>query len=181
MDTTTEVITTGRLESGLPTICAAHPAEDFTADTAALIHQITGRQVVCVNVRGGQELAAMADELEVVRRQLGLDPWVFWGMSGGGWIGQQYASRHPQGLTAPILESVCACFRVRLADAACLLSPFHPSWRPALSERGLIAADSHDQAATRREPNGWRCRGSVRCSVARTGPRCWSRRCPSRR
>jgi pimeloyl-ACP methyl ester carboxylesterase len=146
MDTTTEVITAGRLDPGVPTICAAHPAEDFTAGTAALLHQITGRHVVCVNVRGGREIAAMADQLEVVRRRLSLDPWVFWGMSGGGWIGQHYASRHPQGLAALILESACACFRARLADAACLLSPFHPSWRPALSERGLIAADSHDQA-----------------------------------
>jgi pimeloyl-ACP methyl ester carboxylesterase len=37
-----------------------------------------------------------------------------------------------------ILESACPCFRERLADPACILSPFHPAWRAALSAAGLL-------------------------------------------
>jgi pimeloyl-ACP methyl ester carboxylesterase len=139
----------GRFDPGATAICAAHPADDFGADTAALLHQMSGRPVVCVNVSRPADperaFITMADELEVVRRELRLGPWVFWGMWGGGWMGQQLAARHPAAVAALILESTCACFRARLADATCLLSPFHPAWRPALEQRGLIAADSHDQ------------------------------------
>jgi 3-oxoadipate enol-lactonase len=152
-----EVTIAGSLASGATAICAAHPADDFGPETAALIHGITDRPVVCINVRGvgrstgvavapARAIAAMTDDLEVVRRRLRLGPWAFWGMSGGGWIGQQYAERHPAALTALVLESACACFRLRLADPACVLSPFHPAWRPALEQQGLIAMGSHDHA-----------------------------------
>jgi pimeloyl-ACP methyl ester carboxylesterase len=46
-----------------------------------------------------------------------------------------------------ILESICSCFRLRLADPACVLSPFYPSWQSPLSERGWISADSHAEAS----------------------------------
>lgn len=140
----------GHLDSGVIPICAAHPADDFGAATAALLHHMSGRPVVCVNVpRPANPQAAfiaIVDQLEAVRLRLGLGRWVFWGMSGGGWIGQQYAARQPGAVAALILESSCACFRARLADPACVLSPLHPAWRPALEQQALIDPDAHAQA-----------------------------------
>ena len=136
------------------TIGAAHPAEAFGGETAALLRRAAGTAVVCVNPRGlGRSapaagppaLEAMADDVEAARARLGLPPWVFWGMSGGGWLGLLAARRHPRSLAGVILESTCACFRERLADPACLLSPFHPAWQAALAARGLLSARSHDE------------------------------------
>jgi 3-oxoadipate enol-lactonase len=132
-------------------ICAAHPADLFEGGTAQLLEAASGVRVVCVNPRG-DTLEAMVDDLEAERQRRGLGRWVFWGMSGGGWLGEIYAHKYPQALTGLILESACACFRARLADPACLISPAHPSWRPALEARGLFAEDAHaevgDPAAT---------------------------------
>ena len=138
-----------------PSVCAAHPAGVFTEGAAKLIREMAEVGAVCVNVRGiGQssavppggaryDLESMVDDLDVVRQRLGLDAWVFWGMSGGGWLGLEYAFRHPRALRGLIVESACPCFRLRLADPACILSPFHPSWRAALDKLGLISPDSH--------------------------------------
>jgi pimeloyl-ACP methyl ester carboxylesterase len=135
------------------TVAAAHPADAMGTATAALLAGAADLPVVCINPRGlgastaapagGQRLEQMVDDLEAVRRQLGLGAWVFWGMSGGGWLGQIYARKYPQAIRGLILESVCACFRVRLADPDCLLSPLHPAWRAALEGHGLIAPDAH--------------------------------------
>jgi proline iminopeptidase len=84
------------------------------------------------------------DDLEAVRRTLGVRQWLFWGMSGGGWIGQLYAHRHPTALAGLILESVCACFRLRVADPACLLSPYNPAWREPLASAGLLVPGAHN-------------------------------------
>ena len=140
---------------GAPIVCAAHPAGVFAESAVDLLREITGASVVCINPRGiGQSspvpsgdtrytFDSMVDDLEVVRRHLGIHSWVFWGMSGGGWLGQAYGCRHPDALDGLILESICSCFRVRLADPACILSPFHAQWRPALELRGLIDHQSH--------------------------------------
>jgi pimeloyl-ACP methyl ester carboxylesterase len=141
-------------------LAAAHPADALGVPTAALLANAAGAPVVCINPRGiggstppppgGQDLEQMVDDVEAVRRRLGLGAWVFWGMSGGGWLGQIYARKYPGSVRGLILESCCACFRVRLADPDCLLSPLHPSWRAALEERGLLAtgADAGPIAAT---------------------------------
>ena len=126
-------------------VCAAHPADTLTERATALLEETTGATVVCVNPSGAQ-LEAMVDDVDRERRRLGIDRWIFYGISGGGWLGQIYARRYPEALSGIILESICACFRLRLADPACLLSPFHPSWRTQLDALGLIAADSHDAA-----------------------------------
>jgi pimeloyl-ACP methyl ester carboxylesterase len=83
-------------------------------------------------------------DIEAVRRKLGLERWTFWGMSGGGWLAQLYAHRHPESLTGAIIESVCPCFRARLADPECLISPLHPQWKATLQSQGLIEPGSHD-------------------------------------
>jgi pimeloyl-ACP methyl ester carboxylesterase len=135
-----------------PMIAAAHPADPFGPDTAGLLAKACRAPVICINPRGiggstpalGQQgLEQMVDDLEASRRHLGARAWVFWGMSGGGWLGQIYARKYPQALAGLILESACACFRLRLSDPDCLLSPLHPSWRPALEKLGLVGADTH--------------------------------------
>jgi pimeloyl-ACP methyl ester carboxylesterase len=147
-------VTEGPVLPGAPIVCAAHPAGVFAESAVDLLREITGASVVCVNPRGiGQSspvpsgtrytFDSMVDDLDAVRQRLGVRSWVFWGMSGGGWLGQAYACRHSGALGGVILESICSCFRVRLADPTCILSPFHASWRVALERRGLIDPDSH--------------------------------------
>jgi 3-oxoadipate enol-lactonase len=137
-----------------PILFAAHPAGDFGEAAIHLLQDVAGVPAVCANPRGigastpppagrACTLAEVVDDLEAVRRRLGLPALVFWGMSGGGWLGQLYARTYPEALVGLILESVCPCFRARLADPDCVLSPFHPSWRETLAEAGLIAPDSH--------------------------------------
>ncbi len=134
-----------------PVVCAAHPAAAFGVDTVALLAGSAPAGVVCINPRGiggstpagPAPLEQMVDDMEGARGELGLGPWVFWGMSGGGWLAQIYAHRHPQGLRGIIVESACLCFRERLADPGCALSPFFPAWRDALGARGLYAEGSH--------------------------------------
>lgn len=136
--------------AGGTAIVAAHPAEAFTAGTARLLAAASGRPVVCLNPRGiggssPEALGAMVDDLEAARRALGLERWIFWGMSGGGWLALLHAQRYPQAVAGLILESVCPCFRVRLSDPACVLSPFHPAWTSALNALGLLYTGSHDE------------------------------------
>jgi len=132
-------------------VAASHPADVFNGNTANFLAGITQTSVVCINQRGlGQSspteaisLEQMVDDIESVRLRLALPPWVFWGMSGGGWLSQIYALRHPNALAGIIVESACVSFRARLADPECALSPFFPAWRNALQTRGLLAPDSH--------------------------------------
>lgn len=142
---TLDVYVSEPLAPGAPFIAAAHPAGVFNERSVALLVEMSGANVVCANFDAGfPSLAAMADGLDTVRRQLGIERWVFWGMSGGGWLSMEYALRHPSSLRGVIIESVCSCFRVRLADPECILSPFHTSWRAILDARNLIDPDSHE-------------------------------------
>jgi pimeloyl-ACP methyl ester carboxylesterase len=150
-----EVFVGGVDDRDAPLVAAAHPASAFEAGTIDLLATTAGIRVVVVNARGlggssplpddaPQSLADMVDEIETVRRRLGLGKWTFWGMSGGGWLAQIYAHRHPSALAGIIVESACACFRERLADPACVLSPFFPAWHDSLDDAGLFDPSSHD-------------------------------------
>jgi pimeloyl-ACP methyl ester carboxylesterase len=123
-------------------VCAAHPAEPLGEGAADLLSAASGARAVCLSPRG-PGLEEMVEEIDTARRELGLDRWVFWGMSGGGWLAQIYARRHPEALAGIIVEGACACFRERLADPACVLSPFFPAWRPTLESAGLLDPESH--------------------------------------
>jgi pimeloyl-ACP methyl ester carboxylesterase len=160
---TLEVFAAGLMDAGLPTVCAAHPAAVFGDSAAGLLREMAAAGVVCVNPRGlgasspqpplraAAALASMVDDLESARRGLGVTRWTFWGMSGGGWLGLAYACAHPEALDGLILESVCPCFRLRLADPACILSPFHPAWRSTLEKAGLLDPDAHLSAGDEQE------------------------------
>lgn len=128
------------------TICAAHPAEPLGEGAAELLANASGARVVCVSP-GRPTLEEMVDDLEAVRRSLCVERWVFWGMSGGGWLAQIYARCYPEGLAGIIVEGACPCFRERLADPTCVLSPFFPAWRPALESAGLLDPESHRGAS----------------------------------
>lgn len=147
-----EVFIGAGAEPTLPSIIAAHPAEALGAGAVEFLRDAAQTRVICVNPRGlggsaplaaseRPALAAMVDEIEAARVHLGCGRVVFWGMSGGGWLGQIYAARHPDALLGLILESACACFCARLADPACVLSPWSPAWRERLDRAGLLAPE----------------------------------------
>lgn len=141
---TLDVYVSEPLAPDAPFVAASHPAGVFGEKSVALLSEMSGANVICANFDPRfSTLAAMVDGLEEVRRQLGVDRWIFWGMSGGGWLSMEYALRHPSSLRGVIIESVCSCFRVRLADPECLFSPFHTSWRSTLERRNLIDPGSH--------------------------------------
>jgi 3-oxoadipate enol-lactonase len=157
-----EVTIGGPEVSGVETIGAAHPAGAFGEGPVRLLSEAANARVICVNPRGigssdpapsGQHtytLQQMVDDLDQVRRYLDITRWFFWGMSGEGWLGQIYAHRYPEALSGLILESICPCFRARLADPTCVLSPFYPAWQAVLADRGLISFDSHAEVG---DPN----------------------------
>jgi pimeloyl-ACP methyl ester carboxylesterase len=148
-DVQIEVLQTERDARQGMVVAAAHPASGFGVETVRLLADSARAAVVCINPPGlgrskhGVSLEQMVDCLETVRRRLGLARWVFWGMSGGGWLAQLYAHLHPGALAGIIVESACRCFRERLADPACALSPFFPAWRDALRSRGLLVEGLH--------------------------------------
>lgn len=160
-----EVTIAGALAPGVHVVVAAHPADALGAPAAALLAEITRATVVCVNPRGlggsspvedsrTYTLEAMVDDIERVRAELEVSAWTFWGMSGGGWLGQVAARRHARSVAGLVCESVCGCFRARLADPACLLSPLHPSWRAPLATLGLVSGDAHLEAGDA-HATGW--------------------------
>ncbi len=146
-----DVLIGGR-ESGAGTVCTMHPFESMDAALPQLADSTQAR-VICVNPRGvggssppGQAgestLECMADDLEAVRRALGLGPWVFWGMSGGSMIAQVFLGRHPDALQALILDSAGPCFSMTLDDPDCVMSPSFPRWGVGLAAAGLTG-DPH--------------------------------------
>ena len=151
-DVEMEVILEGPRSSNLM-VCTAHPADRFGAATAELLAEMARVSVACINPRGcgGLEtsgapaLDQMVDRIENVRRRLGFGRWIFWGMSGGGWLAQIYAHRYPAALAGIVIESACLCFRERLADPRCVLSPFFPAWRERLHGAGLLSERSHSE------------------------------------
>jgi pimeloyl-ACP methyl ester carboxylesterase len=130
-------------------VCTAHPADQFDAAAAELLATMTGARVVCINLRehaetsGAPTLEEMVRRIEDIRRGFGFSRWIFWGLSGGGWLAQIYAQRYPEALTGVVIESACLCFRERLADPACVLSPLFPQWREPLQAAGLFSEFSN--------------------------------------
>jgi pimeloyl-ACP methyl ester carboxylesterase len=176
-----DVVIGGDAGSTAQRICASHPAGVFDETTVEFLSDIADATVVCVNPRGigrsspvpegaAYSLEAMVDDIEEVRRHLGIERWVFWGMSGGGWLGQLYASKYPRALVGLVLESVCSCFRIRLADPMCIASPFHSAWSPALERAGLLDPASHDAVGDVRASEWCEVEGIGEVFRRRNGP-----------
>ncbi len=127
--------------SGDPVVCQSHPFGVLSADpldpsSGWMDWDPTLGRLVRVNPRGvGQStpqwqpddvtFARHIDDLEAVRQQLGGEPWVYWGASGGGCIGLLYALRYPEALPGLILAAIGPSGRQIAADARSVLSPLH--------------------------------------------------------
>jgi pimeloyl-ACP methyl ester carboxylesterase len=151
-----EVFVGGPEGPGVPLLCATHPFEPMIAGSAALLSELARARVLCINPRGvggssppahpgDTTLERIVEDLEAVRRALGLGPWVFWGMSGGSFVGQLHAARHPAALSGLILSSAGPYFRQTVGDPACVLSPFFPAWRARLATLGLLGHEAAGQ------------------------------------
>jgi 3-oxoadipate enol-lactonase/3-oxoadipate enol-lactonase/4-carboxymuconolactone decarboxylase len=143
----------GGHDGGRPPVCLAHPGDAVVEGTLELVAEVApDSEILGVNPRGvggsspapPPSLESMVEDVEAARLVLGIRRCVFWGMSGGGWLGLLYARSFPASVAGLVVESACLCFRERLRDPACVLSPFHPAWREALTERGLLQPESHD-------------------------------------
>jgi 3-oxoadipate enol-lactonase len=135
--------------AGSIAVCAAHPFGPMLGGSVTLLEEASGARIVCANPRGvggsspasppyDSSFEAMTDDLERVRQALGISRWVFWGMSGGVYIGQMYAARHPSALAGLILEGAGSSFREIAIDPACVVSPLNSAWRAQLAEKGLL-------------------------------------------
>src|SRR5262249_11938762 len=82
--------------------------------------------------RYGQHL----DDLEAVRRRLGVERWVFWGGSAGGCIGLLYALHYPRAVHGLVLAWMGPSARRIAADRQSVHSPYHPQNEPDLAKLG---------------------------------------------
>lgn len=128
--------------AGEPAICTSHPFNARSPDTLELRASL-GR-LAAVNPRGlGHSSAGRGpddytfrqqiEDLEAVRRQLGIARWVFWGISGGGCLGLLYALAHPRSLSGLIVEYMGPSGRQFAEDAGSTMSPQHPQYRQDLA------------------------------------------------
>ena len=77
--------------------------------------------------------AGLADDLEAVRRALGLGRWVVYGYSAGGFVALQYAVRHPGALAGLVLVATTASVAGLVRDPHSRASPRHAAVRAAVA------------------------------------------------
>jgi len=142
-----DVVVEGENRPDSLTVCTTHPIESMHQAVPTIV-SITGARVVSVNPRGvggsspprwtgDSTLETLADDLDAVRRALGVDQWVIWGMSGGSMVAQVYAGRHPRALQGLILDSAGPCFASTLRDPDCVMSPASLALQEVLATHGL--------------------------------------------
>jgi proline iminopeptidase len=130
-----------------PLVCTAHNF-DVTGEHGGLAMEALARTAptVAVNLRamGGSSGAAdpallsMAQavrDLESVRRALGIERWIFFGYSAGGFIGLQYALAFPDALRGLILCATAPSYRV-FFDPASIYCRDNPSFATVQSVAG---------------------------------------------
>ena len=118
-------------------VCTAHPAFGETADGGILTDPFVDiAQVVTVSPRGiGASspgpitLSQFVEDLETVRRSLGIGSWIFAGPSAGGAIGLLYALHFPHALKGLILSVTTPSWPQVFADPLSILSPQNAAWR----------------------------------------------------
>jgi proline iminopeptidase len=89
---------------------------------------------------GDYTFSRQLKDLEAVRRQLGVERWVFWGVSAGGCLGLLYALQHPQALGGLIVAVMGPSGRRIAEDDRSVLSPLYPPYRPELAALASSAA-----------------------------------------
>jgi proline iminopeptidase len=138
--------------SGEPVICQSHPfgAKSPEYDPIGGWENGMGR-LVAINPRGvgrssGQDprdftFRQHVEDLEAVRRHLGVDRWVFWDGSGGGVIGLLYAIAYPRWLSAVIVEYMGLSGRRILQDERSNLSPRYAEYTREVEN--IVGDDRH--------------------------------------
>ena len=74
----------------------------------------------------------LVDDIDALRRHLGVDRWLLHGASGGGEVLLRYALRYPEAVAALVLVGCPPGFHRILDDPRTPLSPAHPERRPLL-------------------------------------------------
>ena len=128
------------------TLVTTHPFQYFGDDGGPLFRPLAahGRAVV-VNPRGtggssdasheSISLVQLVEDLEAVRRSLGLTTWIVMGQSMGGCVALEYALRHPSSISLLVLS----CTTARgIADEP--LSVYHPDNPRHATVRAELAA-----------------------------------------
>jgi pimeloyl-ACP methyl ester carboxylesterase len=156
----------------------------FNEQTVALLVNASRARVISVSPRGvgssslparpgDRTLEGVVEQLEAVRRALGIERWVFWGMSAGSMTGQVYARHHPEALAGLILASAGPCFRQTVGDPACVLSPRFPAWQAGLAAAGLTGGmaeeDVEPEVAAIAEATAWEAVAGVGWVFRRRG------------
>lgn len=129
---------------GEPVICQSHPFGATAPDFDPVNGWESGMgRLVAINARGvgrssGREprdytFRQHVADLEVVRRHLDVDRWVFWGGSGGGCIALLYALLYPQALDGVIVEYMGASGPRIADDERSLVNPAHPEYQRDLA------------------------------------------------
>lgn len=146
--------------SGRPLICGTNQWTVQTAQGGPLAEVLAAEgSLVSVNPRDAGNssparepweltMAFLVDDLEVVRQQLGGEPWIYVGHSGGGFIGLLYALRYQQGLAGLILGDTAANSRF-LHDEHSFFHPSHPD-AAAVNEAQRHLADASASSEVRR-------------------------------
>lgn len=131
--------------TGEPVICESHPFGARASDqpngayTPWWWDPALGR-LVGVNPRGvGQSSAGRGpqdwtfrqhvEDLETIRRSLGVERWVFMGGSGGGVLALFYALTHPTSLSGLVIEYMGPSARQIVEDPRSQTSPSHPQFQ----------------------------------------------------
>lgn len=129
-----------------PFVVVPHPAQWLDADTPWLAAALEGAaRWVTIHPRGagestGTDLSTdtLVADLDLVRRELGVDDWIIWGQSAGGTVAMLYALAYPDATRALVLS--CAS-----ADGFSEESVYHPA-NPD-NAAAVAAMTSGDRAA----------------------------------
>jgi ABC-type branched-subunit amino acid transport system permease subunit/pimeloyl-ACP methyl ester carboxylesterase len=113
--------------------------------TIVVVPRCAGRSSGSANPRL-LTMSQLADDMEAVRRALGVERWVVAGMSTGGMTALIYGLRYPDATQALVLSDTAPSYRF-YEDPDCLYNPLNPSaWR---EEDARIALDGSDAANKR--------------------------------
>ncbi len=111
------------------------------------------------------------DEIEAVRRALGVERWHLGGGSWGGTLALEYGARRPAALAGLIIQSPLVSTRSWIADAAALRRELPAQWRATLDACESAAPPGSEQCAAADEAylsrHVWRAPGDPRVAAYR--------------